>query len=194
MSKQKEQFLLDGFGKILWLDIVNSEHYDGFGNLTDHLQDAEWLQTLLEHYQFTGISEEPLRRELGSLRTWLRHIAQTLDRNDTLTSEDIATLNSYLAEPGVRTLHYAPEQEKYVLAFQPLQSGWRWVQVEVVSSLVDMLDPTRQKRVKICPNPGCNWVFFDVTKGNSRRWCNDLTCGNRDKVRRFRARQKAPQS
>jgi predicted RNA-binding Zn ribbon-like protein len=192
MRNQKEQFLIDGFGNILWLDIVNSEHYDGFGNLTDHLENAEWVLTLLEHYQFANISQDLLQQQLSGLRTWLRHIAQTLARNAPLTSSDIDILNSYLAEPGVRNLHYSPDKEKYVLAFQPLQPNWRWVQAEVVFSLVVMLDPKKQKRVKICPNPGCNWVFFDATKGNNRRWCNDLTCGNRDKVRRFRALRKTP--
>ena len=192
MNKQKEPFLKDGFGRILWLDIVNSEHYDGFGNLTDHLEDPEWLQTLLEHYQFAAISQNLLRQPLVNLRTWLRHIAQTLNRNSALTPEDIHVLNSYLAEPGIRKLHYSPDKETYLLTFQPVQPDWRWVLAEVVSSLVEMLDPQRQKRIKICPNPGCNWVFFDTTKGNNRRWCNDLTCGNRDKVRRYRARQNMP--
>ena len=187
----KDQFLKDGFGHILWLDIVNSEHYDGFGNLTDHLQDTDWVATFLDHYQFANVSPARLYPRLVDLRTWLRHIAQTLNRNEPLTSSDLDILNNYLAEPVVRTLHYSSGEGKYILAFQPLQPGWRWVQAEIVFSLVDMLDPKKQKRVKICPNAGCNWVFFDVTKGNNRRWCNDLTCGNRDKVRRYRKRQNA---
>ncbi len=194
MNNYKEQFIKDGFGNILWLDIINSEHYDGFGSLTDHLEDDAWLQTLLEHYQFADIPKESLRRELVGLRTWLRRVAQTLDRNDVLTDEDIAILNSYLAEPGIRSVRCVPGNEEYALAFQPTQPGWRWVQAEAAYSLAEMLNPKQQKRIKICPNPGCNWVFFDQTKGNSRRWCNDLTCGNRDKVRRFRARQKASES
>lgn len=52
----KDQFFNDGFGNVLWLDIVNSEHYDGFGNLTDHLQDVDWVRTLLDHYQFANVS------------------------------------------------------------------------------------------------------------------------------------------
>jgi predicted RNA-binding Zn ribbon-like protein len=191
MDNRKDQFLKDGFGHILWLDIVNSEHYDGFGNLTDHLQDADWVATLLDHYRFANVSPDRLYPRLVDLRTWLRHIAQTLNRNEPLTSSDLDILNNYLAEPVVRNLRYSSDEGKYVLAFQSLQPGWRWVQAEVVFSLVDMLDPQKQKRVKICPNTGCNWVFFDVTRGNNRRWCNDLTCGNRDKVRRFRDRQKA---
>ncbi len=193
MDKQKEQFIKDGFGSILWLDVVNSEHYDGFGNLTDHLADAAWLQTLLEHYQFTGVPLETLRQELTAVRPHFRRIAQTLNQNRPLTDEEIAILNEYLAEPGSRALRRTAVEE-YVIEYQPVQSGWRWVLAETAASLARMLNPKQQKRIKICPNPGCNWVFFDQTKGNSRRWCNDLTCGNRDKVRRFRARQKASAS
>lgn len=187
----KDQFFNDGFGNVLWLDIVNSEHYDGFGNLTDHLQDVDWVRTLLDHYQFANVSPDRLYPQLVDLRTWLRHIAQTLDRNEPLTSRDLDVLNNYLAEPVVRNLHYSSDEGKYVLAFQPLEPSWRWVQAEAVFSLVSMLEPKKQKRIKICPNPGCNWVFFDTTRGNNRRWCNDLTCGNRDKVRRFRSRRRA---
>ena len=193
MGKQKEQFIKDGFGRILWLDVVNSEHYDGFGNLTDHLADNAWLQTLLAHYQFTNVPLETLRRELTAVRPHFRRIAQTLNQNRPLTDEDIAILNQYLAEPGRRALRRAAAEE-YVVEYRPVQSGWRWVLAETAASLARMLNPKQQKRIKICPNPGCNWVFFDQTKGNSRRWCNDLTCGNRDKVRRFRARQKAAAS
>ena len=190
MDDQKEAFLRDGFGKILWLDLVNSEHYDGFGNLTDHLHDDAWVSTFLEQYRFAGISQKQPPQQFIDLRKWLRHIAQTLDRNECLTGSDLDILNGYLAEPGVRELCYLPEDEEYRLTFKPIQPGWRWVQAEVLFSLVDMLDSKQRKRVKICPNPGCNWVFFDKTRGNNRRWCNDLTCGNRDKVRRYRSRQK----
>jgi len=43
-------------------------------------------------------------------------------------------------------------------------------------------------RVKICRNADCRWVFYDTTKARSRRWCSDKVCGNRDRVRRARAR------
>ncbi len=192
MTNQKEQFFKNGFGTTLWLDIVNSEHYDGFGHLTDHLQDEAWLTALLAHYQFDSIPPTPLPYELLDLRRWLRRIAQTIAKNAPLIKDDIDVLNNYLAEPGIRNLRYLSDQESYQLTFKPMQPNWRWVMAETISSLIKMLDPKKQKRVKICPNPGCNWVFFDVTKGNNRRWCNDLTCGNRDKVRRYRNRQTAP--
>lgn len=190
MDDYKAQFVKDNFGRNLWLDIVNSAHYDGFGNLTDHLADPNWLLTLLEHYQFANTLQNSPPQPLLNFRTWLRQIAQTLDKNTPLTATDLATLNSYLAEPGVRSLCFSAETQTYSLTFKPVQSDWRWVQAEAAASLVAMLAPKQQKRVKICPNSGCNWVFFDTTRGNNRRWCNDLTCGNRAKVRRFRALRK----
>jgi predicted RNA-binding Zn ribbon-like protein len=57
-----------------------------------------------------------------------------------------------------------------------------------------MLTPPEPRRLKICPNRGCRWVFYDRTKGKTRVWCNDRTCGNRERVRRARAahKQKRP--
>ncbi|MCA9918782.1 MAG: CGNR zinc finger domain-containing protein [Anaerolineales bacterium] len=189
MSNQQQQFLEDGFGSTLWLDIVNSEHYDGFGNCTDHLQDVSWLATFLAHYQFSSIPSQPLPEELLDFRQWLRHIAQKMAQSASLAPADVDILNRYLREPGVRLVRYLPGPADYRLTFQPVQLNWRWVLAETAVSLAQMLNPQKQKRIKICPNPGCNWVFFDTTRGNNRRWCNDLTCGNRDKVRRHRSRQ-----
>jgi predicted RNA-binding Zn ribbon-like protein len=73
---------------------------------------------------------------------------------------------------------------------EPLRPGWRWALAEVAASAGAML-AAAPGRIKVCANPGCRWAFHDRTRGNRRRWCNDLTCGNRDKVRRFRARARA---
>lgn len=34
---------------------------------------------------------------------------------------------------------------------------------------------------------GCTIIFYDRTKAHRRRWCSMAICGNREKVRRFRA-------
>jgi predicted RNA-binding Zn ribbon-like protein len=41
-------------------------------------------------------------------------------------------------------------------------------------------------RLKICGNPDCERLFFDTSKNRTGRWC-DEACGNRMRVRRFRA-------
>jgi predicted RNA-binding Zn ribbon-like protein len=42
---------------------------------------------------------------------------------------------------------------------------------------------------RACAADDCGWWFLDETKNHSRRWCDMKLCGNRAKVRRFRARE-----
>lgn len=43
-------------------------------------------------------------------------------------------------------------------------------------------------RIRACAADDCGWWFVDDTKNHSRRWCDMRSCGNRAKVRAFRAR------
>lgn len=45
------------------------------------------------------------------------------------------------------------------------------------------------RRLSICQNPGCGWVFYDRSKNRSRRWCDMAVCGNRAKAARYRSRR-----
>ena len=47
----------------------------------------------------------------------------------------------------------------------------------------------RLSKVRACAASDCGWWFVDDTKNRSRRWCDMKLCGNREKVKRFRARQ-----
>lgn len=43
-------------------------------------------------------------------------------------------------------------------------------------------------RLKRCAEHACAWVFWDVSKNRSRRWCSMRVCGNRTKARRYAAK------
>lgn len=47
-------------------------------------------------------------------------------------------------------------------------------------------------RVRACAAQDCRWWFVDETKNRSRRWCDMKICGNREKLRRFRAKGTSP--
>ncbi len=47
------------------------------------------------------------------------------------------------------------------------------------------------RRLKACANPGCRWVFYDASKNHAGTWCDMAVCGNRNKSRAHRERQKA---
>lgn len=66
--------------------------------------------------------------------------------------------------------------------------AWECAFHSVVLSAVELLtDPDRLARVRECPGEGCGWFFFDSSRNGLRHWCSMKTCGNADKVRRFRA-------
>jgi predicted RNA-binding Zn ribbon-like protein len=44
--------------------------------------------------------------------------------------------------------------------------------------------------VRVCEDEHCVLWFYDRTKSHHRRWCSVSTCGNRNKMAAFRARQK----
>jgi predicted RNA-binding Zn ribbon-like protein len=44
------------------------------------------------------------------------------------------------------------------------------------------------ERLKVCPADECLWAFYDRSRNRSRTWCSMGECGNRSKVRAFRAR------
>jgi CGNR zinc finger len=46
-------------------------------------------------------------------------------------------------------------------------------------------------RFKECASPTCRSVFYDRSKNRSGKWCVMAECGNRAKVRAYRARERA---
>jgi predicted RNA-binding Zn ribbon-like protein len=61
----------------------------------------------------------------------------------------------------------------------------------VAASAVELLTSDRLHRVKQCPGcDDCGWLFLDVSKNATRRWCSMDDCGSRAKMRRRYARRK----
>jgi predicted RNA-binding Zn ribbon-like protein len=46
-------------------------------------------------------------------------------------------------------------------------------------------------RLKECSDETCTGVFYDRSKNHSGKWCSMQSCGNRNKVRAWRARQRS---
>jgi predicted RNA-binding Zn ribbon-like protein len=62
----------------------------------------------------------------------------------------------------------------------------------VVYSAADLLaNRDLLTRVGVCADDrGCGYLFLDMTKNHSRRWCDMKDCGNRAKARRHYERQR----
>jgi predicted RNA-binding Zn ribbon-like protein len=60
-----------------------------------------------------------------------------------------------------------------------------WILNPIIRSTVDILVSDEIKKVKVCADPACGWLFIDISRNRSRRWCDMKDCGNRAKATRF---------
>jgi len=187
MTRTPDSFSARGFGASApWLDLVNSELFDGFGNFTECLEDPRWVRSFLRYWKLRIPAANPdALKALRELRTLLRQLVEKSSTHGSLDSGDIARLNVWLKVPVFPKL--VESQGGFALALQSAQIGWPSEVAAIARSFADSLIHDPKGHLKICANSDCRWIFVDRTKGNVRRWCSDATCGNRDRVRRSRA-------
>jgi predicted RNA-binding Zn ribbon-like protein len=82
---------------------------------------------------------------------------------------------------------------------EPPHFGWVWVGIEddltgflwpVARAAAELLTSGQVVRLRECAGDPCGWLFLDLSKNGSRRWCDMADCGNRAKARRYRERKK----
>jgi predicted RNA-binding Zn ribbon-like protein len=97
---------------------------------------------------------------------------------------DLAAVNEQVAET-FRGAALAPAGERFSLETQAEE----WLDPvlrPVVRAAVDLLTSDALAQVGRCADDSCAWLFLDTTRSRTRRWCDMRSCGNRNKVRRFR--------
>ena len=60
-----------------------------------------------------------------------------------------------------------------------------WILNPITRSAADVLVSNELNKVKACADLACGWLFMDVSRNQSRRWCDMKDCGNRAKASRF---------
>jgi predicted RNA-binding Zn ribbon-like protein len=188
MPLSPTEFLAHGHGKTgPWVDLVNSEEWDTFGRPTDHLMNPAWVPYFLRQWRFAAPPGQPAPvRRLRALRSALRKSCEALASGKSVSPAELRVLNAALNVPGKRQMF--ERQNGLQVEFVPAATGWDSTLAEIARSFADTLGTGELARVKICRNPDCRWVFYDRTKGKTRCWCSDKSCGNRERVRRARAR------
>lgn len=182
-----------GYGRRFgWIDFVNSECWNGFGVSTDYLTDSGWRAAFLAAGGLHVVQRPafPLAA-FKELRANLRRAAEEVVPSGEVSTAIIRRLNDTLSDGVFRAIQRT--RGLYRIVLHPAREDWHWIAAQIVASFGAFLESNQAHRLKACPNPGCRWLFFDETKGNTRRWCNDRLCGNRDKVRRHRAKHRGDQ-
>lgn len=120
------------------------------------------------------------------LREAIYQIFSAIASQKTPSDPDLAVINLELA----RGLH----QSRIIST--PSGYIWGWEEparldsiiAPAVRSAADLLTSAALSHVRECASPSCSWLFIDESKNHSRRWCSMKTCGNTNKIRRFRSR------
>lgn len=188
MNKAHAHFLAQGHGTTaLWIDLANSLEWDTFGRPTDHLTNPAWIPYFLRQWHLAKPSRKsaPVAK-LKALRAALRNACEALSSGKKIRPAELPTLNQALNLRGKQTI--VQRQNGLQIEFVPDASGWKWILAEIVRSFADTLSGGESARIKICRNDGCRWIFYDRTKAKTRVWCSSKSCGNRERVRRARAR------
>ncbi len=60
----------------------------------------------------------------------------------------------------------------------------------VVDSARELLTSDKLDRICECPGENCGWLFMDLSRNRSRKWCSMKDCGNVVKARRYYAKAK----
>jgi predicted RNA-binding Zn ribbon-like protein len=60
----------------------------------------------------------------------------------------------------------------------------------VLGQMIGLAGTDRLARLKTCASDECHWIFFDRSKPANRHWCSSSICGNRQKTRAYRERQR----
>lgn len=173
------------------LDLVNSRWTDhlGSGGVHDRLPLPDWRHAFLARWSGlpTGAADAPEAvAALRGLRGLLRRLLEAFAREQPLDGSDVEALNQVLAaSPRARRLEAVGGGYRLVEA--AARRDWRWALAEVAASAAELLAAGNPARLKVCANPACSWMFYDVSRNASRRWCEGGICGSLIKVRRYRA-------
>jgi predicted RNA-binding Zn ribbon-like protein len=152
----------------------------------DTLTGVADLDQVWDDFGYTG-RHERTAAELDAVRAIRPRLRQllTADRDGA-----VELVNGMLSEAGAvpqLTRHDALDWHIHAIDQQaPL--GTRIV-VETAMAMIDVIRADEMSRLDICADDTCTGVVLDLSRNRSRRFCS-TTCGNRNAVAAYRARQR----
>lgn len=123
------------------------------------------------------------------LREAVYRIFVALSGDAAPAESDLARLNDELAQ-ALPHLRIAPDEHGFDYRFAAGDGALDRPLWPIARSASELLAIGDFARVKQCTSDECDWLFVDLSKNKSRRWCDMRDCGNRAKARRYYRRQK----
>ena len=204
MSNKKNAGSLKLLGGALCLDFVNT--VDGYGceapgeYFTRYQDLIDWsrhvgtitaaeAKTLSRSAAAHPVSAERAYRCAIELRTVIYRILTMTLQSLSPGGKDLAVFNDYLAA-AMKKSRIVKGQKGFYWDMAGNKSELDWILKPVVRSVADLLISEELGRLKKCADPTCGWLFLDISRNRSRRWCDMRDCGNRAKASRFYKKKK----
>lgn len=133
-------------------------------------------------------AENAFRRALVVREAMHRIFLKVLAHRAPAPSDTAILSEEYARALRHRMLHYSDagfQWEFRPAATEPDSMLW-----PVVLSGAELLVSGNLSRLRECPGRNCGWLFLDESRNGRRHWCSMRTCGNREKIRRFRRRHR----
>jgi predicted RNA-binding Zn ribbon-like protein len=166
----------------LLVDFVNTRDIE---EETDSIADPRGLQVWIR--ERTGdYLDEPDGEALGrllALRESLRALLRT-NNGEEVAPGELTPLEAAAERSRFRTTFSADGR----LDLAPARSDLGGFEARLLLAIERLQSQGAWSRLKACTDKGCQWAFYDATRNHSRTWCSMDVCGNREKTRRYRAR------
>ena len=148
----------------------------------DALRTVSQLESWMRAHGLAGSASGPTHQQVLRLRETLRAFLAIPPEERAIAEDEVTALNAASASfPLVANVTGA------IVGLRPAKGS----ELGRVLGELQTLSATGQLgRLKMCQSPECGWIFFDRSKPSNRRWCSSAKCGNREKTRSYRRRQR----
>jgi predicted RNA-binding Zn ribbon-like protein len=169
---------LDFAGTKKWRHRSNPEELlTGRSSLSEWAQEARMLDTAVR------VSADDFTAAIDLREAIYRTVTARLDDRRPKPA-DVALLNQQARTPPLRP--------RLLLTGKTRREGsCEQLLASLAADALDLLTGTEIDRTKACANLDCTRLYVDSSRAANRHWCGMSECGNRAKVRAFRARQRA---
>ena len=143
------------------------------------------LDAFYSRFEYTG-AHDRTRAELEAVRA-LRPELRALFLAS--REEAVEMVNRMLADAGaVPQLVRHDPYDWHVHASAPDAPLVTRIAVETAMAMIDVIRTDEMSRLSTCDDDDCDGIVLDLSRNRSKRFCS-TTCGNRNAVAAYRARQ-----
>lgn len=188
--------LADGLDFVNTLSYDKSEPHEG---LTDAVTAVTWLKShALLHQEMAdailadakdSAGEERLLTRIRRVRAALRELLDAAVEKRPPQSGALREVNRALRAAYV--IELVPAADGVSLDHRHEGDPISGAMARLSEAVTRELTGDHVRRLRVCANDECLWVFNDHSPAGRRKWCDMSSCGNRAKAARHRERQKS---